>query len=406
MNPSIIQSLTVRILCLCPLLLPFTSQSQESGRLQQLIDLALANNKQLKVQQLIVDQSESSEDASTDIDKTTFYFNKDQNNLPPLGGPLSVWGVQQKIQFPTVYAQQKKARAGESQMHLQESELEKMLIAQEVCRQYYSLLYYQQLDSVFQSLDSLYGDLETYTRQQLPDGKTSSLEQLTAAAKRQEIVQQRKETARAVASTYASLQLVVQAEIPFSLEHLPADFVAEKPLDLETHPGVLYFREATKNSAVQTKLEQNKLFPDIQLEYFVGRNGMPSSPVYSGLQVGLAVPLFYGAQKANIESAQIREELVREQAANYVFSLYTTRDKLHIESRYYLDALTYYQQSGRQIAAQTRALAREDYLQHKIDFFQYAQALEHTRTADLNYLHNLRAYNEAQIELNYLQWKK
>jgi cobalt-zinc-cadmium resistance protein CzcA len=406
MSQSIVQSLTVRIVCLCPLLLPFIVQSQESGHLQQLIDLALANNKQLKVQQLIVDQSESSEDASADIDKTTFYFNKDQNNLPPLGGPLSVWGVQQKIQFPTVYAQQKKARTGESQMHVQENELEKMLIAREVCRQYYALLYYQQLDSVFQSLDSLYRTLETRTRKQLPAGKTSSLEQLTAAAKWQEIVQQRRETERAVASTYASLQLVVQAEIPFSLEHLPADLVTEKPLDLESHPGILYFREATKNSNVQTKLEQNKLFPDIQLEYFVGRNGMPSAPVYSGLQVGLAVPLFYGAQKANIESAQIQEELVREQAANYVFSLYTRRDKLRIESRYYLDALTYYTQSGRQIAAETRILAWESYLQNKIDFFQYVQTLENTKATDLNYLHNLCAYNETQIELNYLQWEK
>lgn len=56
-----------------------------------------------------------------DFGKTEVYFNKDQNSLAPNNVPLQVWGIQQSLEFPTVYAQRKKLR--DSEMKLTEGVL-------------------------------------------------------------------------------------------------------------------------------------------------------------------------------------------------------------------------------------------------------------------------------------------
>ena len=57
-------------------------------------------------------------------------------------------------------------------------------------------------------------------------------------------------------------------------------------------------------SEQQLKLSKHGLLPDLNLGLFQGSNNGASPNRYYGFQAGIAIPLFYGADKAKIQAIQ------------------------------------------------------------------------------------------------------
>lgn len=376
---------------------PTTAECQTSGSIEQLIELAWEHNNLFHPRFLLPEKKDGKD---VEIEKTLFYFNKDENNLPPTGAALNVWGIQQKMRFPTIYVHQNEVTKAESRMDAEEKKIQRLMVAREVCRQYYNLMYYQQLQFAYAYLDSIYEDYFRTTEQ--PAGTAYNFRKSALESRWQEVRLQHRQAQLSAIAALGSLKMAVQAEIPFSLDQLALRKVPSADIQVEDHPGIAYFRQAQQAGALKTKVQKEMLLPDIQLEYFRGRNRVPNGPIYNGVQVGIAVPLFYGPQKENVEAARSYEEKVHQQAENYVFSLTARMEQLKTQRIYYLESLNYYEVEWNPTKENTIRAISESFSKGDIDRIQYIEAMERVKVMEINYFNNLQGYNQVMIEMNYL----
>ncbi|WP_339906080.1 efflux RND transporter permease subunit, partial [uncultured Cyclobacterium sp.] len=168
--------------------LPIISQAQvREIDLEKAVEIALENNLSLKASQQRIDQSEQLIGSAIDIDKTEIFYSKDQNNLAPNNLPLNVWGIQQNLQFPTIYGAQKKVMKDKSQVIKDQFQMDQYLITKEVSKSYYEIIYWQEMLKNYIYLDSLYSQFQHAAGRRFDQGESNYLEKLTADTKRKEI---------------------------------------------------------------------------------------------------------------------------------------------------------------------------------------------------------------------------
>jgi len=148
--------------------------------------------------------------------------------------------------------------------------------------------------------------------------------------------------------------------------------------------------------------ERNSLLPDITLSVFNGTNHYAGSKNYFGYQAGLALPLFFGGQRAKIKSARIEYEIAITEEENLKLQLASRKAALKDELEKYSESVNYFTISGSRLATEIYRTAQKSYQNGDIDFFRFIQSLETATEIELNYLDNLAGYNRIILDLNYL----
>jgi heavy metal efflux system protein len=386
------------------LLLSFISlaQTPRTLLLQDAVVLAEKNNAGLKSSSLSVEQSKVFIKTSFNPEKPMVFYGKDQANLPPVGEALGVWGIQQTLAFPTIYSKQKRAYEGSYRMQEQQFALDNRMLVQEVSRSYYTAVYWQNLLTYYLTLDSIYTDFAQAAEKRFRLGETNYLEKLTADTKKQEVALQVRQTRSSIQAAYADLNRWLQTEEEFTVGNQVLDRVEIIAINLADHPGVQYYEQWKQTSLLNNQLEKNKLLPDIHLTYFQGRNATEDNKLYPAFQVGLGIPLWFSAQRANINIAELQSERVINQSEDYKASLNARYSQLLRELEKYQEALDFYDTSGKQLATETVSMARKSFFSGEINYLQYVQAMDQAVAIQINHLMNLYQYNLTAIQLNNL----
>ncbi|MEZ4849461.1 MAG: TolC family protein, partial [Bacteroidia bacterium] len=121
-----------------------------------------------------------------------------------------------------------------------------------------------------------------------------------------------------------------------------------------------------------------------------------------GFQVGMSIPLWRKAGKANVRSAETNELIVQQQAQNEKIRLEETQKQLLAQLNSLSQTLTFYEQEGKQLAEQIITTSGRAFQAGEIDFLQYILSLENARNMNRNYLDNLIQYNWTILDINYL----
>ena len=64
--------------------------------------------------------------------------------------------------------------------------------------------------------------------------------------------------------------------------------------------------------------------------------------------------------------------------------------------------LSYFNESGKNMAKEILKTATSSYKNGEIDFFQYIQSIENANQLNIDYFSYLNAYNQTALEINYL----
>jgi heavy metal efflux system protein len=370
--------------------------------LEEAITISLRTNAGYRSSGLAVEESKTLVKTGYNIDRPVAYFNRDEANLPPVGDALNVWGVQQRLSFPTVYGSQRKVLQGASSMQERQRDLDSLKLVQEVSKSYNTIVYWQHLQRNYAMMDSIYSEFARAADRRYTLGETNYLEKLTADTKRQEARLLMNQAQSSVTGAYAQLYrwmqteelVLVQDETLLRFELLPEQLAA--------HPGMAYFEQWKQFAAFNNQLEKNRLLPDIHLAYFQARNPTEENKLYPGINIGLGIPLWFGAQRASIQASKIQVDRVNQLATDYRTALNARYVSLSSELDRYRQALDFYYKSGRALADETITTARKSFVGGEINFLQYVQALDQAMQIRLNYLSNLYQYNNTVIDLNYL----
>lgn len=384
-------------------LLPFISQAQDREiDLEKAVEIALENNRSLKASQQRIDQSEQLIGSAIDIDKTELFYSKDQNNLAPNNLPLNVWGIQQYLQFPTIYGAQKKVMQDKSQLVKDQFQMDQYLITKEVSKSYYEILYWQEMLKNYIYLDSLYSRFQHAAGRRFDQGESNYLEKLTADTKSKEVSLMLNQIKERINRSYIELNQWLQAENKYLIAEENLEKIPLSSLDSTSHPVINYYADAMNYWTSNYKLEKQKILPDLNLSLFRGMNKGVGRQTYSGFHVGVSLPLWFGYQKSKIEAAKTQTKIISSARNNYLIQLRSKYDALLSDLRQFEKELIYYEETGKKLSEETLFHANKAYQNGEINFLQYTQFLENSKTIESNYLHYLFKYNETVLEANYL----
>ncbi len=382
---------------------PVLGQGQDHKiTVEQAIDIAVRNNRGLQASAQRIEQSERLIGSAIDIGKTEVYYNHDQNNIAPNNLPIDVWGVGQTIQFPTVYGAQRKVLQQKSQLTQDQYHIDKRLLTKEVSKVSNEIVYWRNMRENYIYLDSIYTAFEHAANRRFEQGESNYLEKLTAETKKKEVSIQLKQIRESIERNYIQLNQWLQSDTAFALSEKQFERMMPTPLDTVSHPSLAYYAHSLELSEQMTVLEKQKMLPDLNASVFRGTNNGEGVTTFIGFQVGVAVPLWFGAHKSRIASAKIGAIVMDAERSNFKIQLLSSYNAMQSDLRQYEEGLTYYESIGEKLSKETLFYANEAYKNGEINFLQYVQLLENARNIEMNYLKSLFQYNYTVLELNYL----
>jgi cobalt-zinc-cadmium resistance protein CzcA len=151
----------------------------------------------------------------------------------------------------------------------------------------------------------------------------------------------------------------------------------------------------------QISLSRNQLLPDLQVEYFQGNNALAPTDIYQGFQAGISIPLWFGAQSAQIRSQKIALQKIAAQNENLMIEMRSERAQLFKEIYKWKMGIDHYENEGKDISANIIKHAEIAYQKGEINFIEYSLLLENAQEIKTSYLDNLMAYNLSVLKLNY-----
>ncbi len=398
LSPKVITSVLLLFLALPT----FAQDQNESLTLEAALELAESRNLQLMAAQKSTEAAVARQSAGWNIDKTTVYYGFDKNDIAENNVYNRVWGVSQQFAFPSLYGAQKNVLQDIALIKQQEAELEKMKVRAEVSKAFLTVQHFQSLGDHYEFLDSLYAVFANAANRRFETGETNYLEKLTAAGKLQEIRLKKSETAQNYAVALNQLKLLLNWEDELTVSRTLTDLELVVLEEWDSHPGIQYYEGIAIQASHQVQVEKRKLLPDISIDLFRGTNPGPDAKVYPGFQTGLSIPLFFGSQKSEINAAQFQQEQIALQSEGYQNLLQSKTTQLQSQLAQQEQVIDYYEAEGKTLSEQLIQQAQLSYKEGEIDFLQYAQLLENSRTITLHYLQSRYEYQLTILKINYL----
>ncbi len=374
--------------------------------LVEAINIAISNNKELHAYTLKVEEQKALKPTTFTIDKTTVFYEYDENNIAANNHPLNIFGIEQDFSFPTVYSAQN--RINKQNISIAETQLLKQTqrLVKNVSQAYYQVNSLQNKQKTYSEIDSLYKKFVKNITISYEHGSHSQLDLMNAKAKQQKISMTLNGIKHDLNVAYQQLQTFMQYDSTYVVPITKPNLIEIYDIDINTNSGIQLMKQQTNYQDKLLKLERNKLAPDITLNYFIGSNNYPNSANYNGFLVGLDIPLFFGEQKARIKATKIALNISRELHDNYILKVQAEYNKLKSEIKKHKEAIDYYNSFGNDLSGQIINSAKKSYKLGEIDFFNFAMSIENALNLIVNHLDNISKYNQIALEINYLQINK
>lgn len=383
--------------------------------LDSLIKLSLKQNLQLRAAGLSVDQSLALQKSAIDLPKTEFMLTQD----PTSGGNMdNALGVTQSFAWPGLYKNQKKLLTQQTALSQQAANTSRAEIIQQVKVAYYSYLANRETLNLVNYQDSIYSDFVKKADSRFKAGETSNLEVMTARNKYQEMQRLKLQSVAALRSTELSLQQLLNTTEPLVLAENSLPILREVILadtaDLSNHPMVKYDKQNVVLADARIKVEKSKGLPDLTLGYSqqlvvssfdpanLNRGYSPGTRI-AGFQVGLAIPIFGGANRARVKNEQLGLQLLQTNAAQNQSLLKLQYQQELQQYQNLLQAVNYYTSGGLKQADEQIRIAQVSFNLGEIGYVEYIQNLSSAIQNKLSYIETVSRLNQSFIQLHYLK---
>ncbi len=384
-------------------LFSFTGHGQihEMSR-SQAIAIALENNAELKSYALQIDKQKALKRSAFDIEKTRLFYGYDENNIADNGHALSIYGIEQNISFPTLYTAQNKAY--KQQVSIAEAQHKQQVfhLSMRVSQAYDRVVFLQNKQQNYQQVDSLYQTIEQGAKLSFQQGNTGKLEWLNATARKKQVELKMNQVAHDLRTAYEQLNACVQWDSAYTVPFQALEIIPLENQDLAAGNALFIHTLQTNYETELLKVERNRLLPDISVNYFLGTNSYEASKNYQGFEMGLSIPLFFGAQKARIKASKLSVAIQEQWKQTYLNQARARQSEIESELLKLSESIEFYRTTGEPLSDELMHAAQRSFETGEIDFFQLAASLENALLLKQEYLDNLAAYNKLALELNYL----
>jgi cobalt-zinc-cadmium resistance protein CzcA len=398
----------------------FTNRSYAQTKpitIQGALNTAMQNNLQLKSANLSVQQQSALQRTAFDVPRTEITMQQDAADGGSQGNSI---GIVQPFALPIVY----KNQANLLQQQTLLAQREKIIVQFDITRQvrlaYINFQFGYERIRLLNSLDSIYRKFKERAELRQQVGETSNLEKYAAQNKFYEIQLLIKQAKIDVRTNELLLQQLLNTKetlqpVDTTLIKIPFDFTFDSTLS--SHPQTAFFQQQLAVANAELQLEKSKRLPDFNVGYFhqflikgfdpakINREYTPNTRI-GGFQIGITVPLFFGAQRAKVNAAKINTTLIQAQAQAAKAGLQTQYLTQYNEYLKQKEGLDYYETIGLKQTDEIIRISQISYKLGEIGYMEYIQNLTMAFDTKLKYLEALNLYNQAIIELNYVNGKQ
>lgn len=406
--------INMMIIGLCGLaLLPQTVLSQtRKVSLQECINMALEKNPQMQVANKSVERAKALQGTAWEIDKTELSLSQD----PTSGGsPDNALSLSQSIEFPTYYIARHKQLKAETQAERSKAAVVRLSLENDVKAAYYQAVYQAERLRVLESQDSLLAQYRTLAEKRYKAGETRQLELLSA----ERLQRENKMEVLAAHNELETVQLLlsrlvgsVETVEPKEDSLLPLDW-KQASYNYSQTPDGQYSADRLKASEQAVRVAKNGFAPSLSLSlrnqlvisswnpYDQDRSRFDGGN-FMGFEVGVGIPLFYGATRAKVKAARKEREMIALEI----------KEQEQLRQQEYLSALsrmnaayvryTYYNEEGRERSDKMAEQGLLEYSQGEISYLEYMNVLQESIDLRLKRASALNDYNQCVLVMEKL----
>ncbi|WP_430612418.1 CusA/CzcA family heavy metal efflux RND transporter [Flavobacterium sp. JP2137] len=380
-----------------------SAYAQQPTELETLIATAQKNNKGVLALDKKTARAKAEIKTAFSLEKTNVYYSFDENNKADNDKALRVFGVEQKVSFPTVYHAKKRLAKANYNVEETQATWDKTKVSFEVSQSYYQVVYLKNRLLLLQQLDSLYQNFSHASQRKFELGETNYLEKITSQAKYQQVKVQLNQLKKELQIEMERLQTLVQSPeaLQVSKERLEWEWSSEQAVVEEQYRDLLEAKSGQLAAAI--KQQRQGYMPDLTLEYFQGTNKHLPQSMY-GFQIGVAIPLFFGETKAQVKASKLASEGWELERENLEINMNQFVKNQHTEIAKAKEGMDYYKSYGKQMADELFKVGAMSYQNGAIDFFQYISSIENALALRQEHLENQLLYIQANLNLYYLNY--
>lgn len=378
--------------------------------LEQCFQLADKQNLTLQAGRKSIERAKVMEGTAWDVDKTEIAFGQ---NPASSGDTDNALAFSQGIEFPTVYTARRGQLKAETLAEKSRLGVTNQQIKLEIASAYYAMLYQTHRLSILQRQDSILDRYCDVAEKRYKAGEARQLEFLTAERLRNE---NHLEMVN-VKSEAENKQLELMALLNTNQPVLPAEsylIALESPVsgtfNYQQTADAQYQQDRLKALDKEVKCAKTGYAPSLSLTlrtqalisswnpYHIDRQRFTEGNFF-GFEIGVGVPLFYGATKAKVKAAKKnREEAELEMQQEQKVK---ERDYRLGYNRFQNAAkrMAYYNGENISKAKEIVRLSTAEYESGEISYVEYANALQEAIDMGMKQADVINEYNEAALAL-------
>lgn len=387
--------------------------AQSTINIQAAIDSSLKNNLSLRSEKLMAEYRKKLIQSANEIPQTNVSLGYGQINSIYKDNSF---GVSQSINFPTVYKNQKSVlnedwKIAMLQVNLKEAETRKFCTSV-----FYNLLILREKEKLLMHADTTYQLFLEKAELRFKAGASSVLEKVTAESQRGNILMQLQALQQEIELNKLQFQLIMHADTYY--EPVSEFFKMPEPetisVNLENHPA-LKIMEQKKVSAISgLRLERSRFLPDLSFSYYnMSMQGMGaddkmygSSSRFSSAQIGIGIPLFFGAQHSKIRAGKSAVTMAENNLVMEQEQMEANQKSLFVQYQSNKQIINYYENTSLKNAGLILETANKQFLNGEINYLDWVLLINQYLTIKTNYLDLIQKSNDLIISINYLTLSK
>ena len=390
--------------------------AQRPMTLEECIDSALSRNPALNAAALDVERARLMKGTAFDPPFTGITLKQETTGG---GGPENGVMFSQEFDFPTVYTARGRQLDALYNLEQNRFRIEAAAVAGQVREVYQAALYRVTLLRLSDDLGRQYEHFLQLAQTRFKEGETGRLEVMNAERVYEKNQLERQVLHTELATEIAALKRLICCTEEIMIADTVQTLIPYAPTDFDFSTS-LRGEEAAGQIAVADReiaLAKNQFLPGISLgatvqaliksfnPYHIERERFRQGN-FMGFEVGITVPLFFGAQNSRLkaanaerEAARLRYEYAGMEAENELNALHTTLGSIN-------DRLTYLTETAIPRADEIRRIAEVSYGFGEIDYMEYINNIETAFAVYREYADTVNEYNRTVIKIKDLTAKR
>jgi len=381
------------------------ASAQKPITLIEALDSAASGNMLVKSQKLRADQAKQLIKTGTDIPQTNLSGQYGKFNSAYIDNTV---GISQSLSLPTVYSRQKQKLSEEWKIASLNVELKQYEIKKLTTTVFYGILIIAEKQALLQSIDSAYREFLRVASHRFKSGETNMLEKASAENQLTQIGIQQKDLQKELGALQQQLMLLTNSDEirqPQSRNYKMEVMVIDQTA-LANHPFLKLYLQEEKVAEATTRVEKSRLLPEINLGY----NNMSiqdginygAGTRFQSFQLGLGIPIFHGAQKARIKSAQTLQTITKNETAYAQKQLKAEMEDVVNQFEKNKAIVHDFENSALKNAKEITQTLNRQLKSGEINYLEWTVLNQQALALRLDYFNAIKDLNNSIIQLNYL----